>query len=555
MRRSRRPRARLSLASALLASALALLPGAGAEGSPLMVVSQSGDSAPSSSVWQLQLEGDYVQLLNQVHWTGIANDLGFAVWEIDDDATAAGIRYQTYELGNYVVALLLQEGWILRARVRVVAQSVATPAAGGSAGIAFGSYSDSSRPTLLFGAEDAASGGDLLVRAPDAGVEVQVAGGSVYHLVEMVYRPPGPGFDVFVDGVERISDVPIGTLDPSTASVIFGSLQGIAGTSQVRYERIELQVLPKDCEDGLDNDGDGLVDDQDPGCTGPADPSELDAFACNNGLDDDGDGLIDMDDPGCTRPGDDIEFDFSAGTPAFDAEVRLRFELGQTLPPFELTTVGVAPVHAPGGPLQYIGIPALAGVDHEPMSTPNGILTAAELHAALPAGTLAAGTSHPIDALPVAGFLRLLLPPYSDDYPLSGSYGAALGAGGSWSLGSGDVEIRMTAAPWTLGSAVAQSEIASSAPVTVSRQGFVHGPLSGTSTAAQTSGVVQFVTPLQVKESGVPGVRQQAAFGTLRIHFIPEPAPAALLGAGALLLAELGRRRAAARARRANSAS
>jgi len=75
----------------------------------------------------------------------------------------------------------------------------------------------------------------------------------------------------------------------------------------------------------------------------------------------------------------------------------------------------------------------------------------------------------------------------------------------------------------------------------------VHGPLSETSTAARTSGVVQFVTPLQVDTHGVPNLGKQAAFGTLRIRFIPEPVPAALLGTGALLLAELGRRRAAKR--------
>lgn len=513
------------------------------------MVSQSGASDPYPG-WTRAVEGDLQQALLYLHGMGIANDVGFAVWEVHDETGAAGVHYDDLVPSEWI-SHALQEGWTLRTRVRVVAQSVPTDAAGGSAGIALGDYYDSSHPTLLFGADEAASGGDLRIRAPGAGVEVQIAGGSVYHLVEMVYAPPGPGFDVFVDGVERISDVPIGTLNPSTASVVFGSVEGIAGTSQVRYERVELEVQLADCGDGLDNDGDGLVDDQDPGCTGPTDPSEIDDFQCNDGLDNDGDGLIDMDDPGCTSPGDDIEFDFAAGAPAFDAEVSLRFELGQTLPELELTTVGVAPVYAPGGPLQFIGVPALAGVDHEPVATPYGLLTAAELHAALPAGTLAAGTNHPIDALAVAGFLRQIFDltgaPYSVDFALSTPGGNALGAGGSWQVGSGSVSIRMTAAPWTLGSAVAQSETAFDPSVTVpvTRQGFVHGPLSATSTVAQTSGVVQFVTPLQVQTIGVPDLGKQAAFGTLRIRFIPEPGPAASLGAGALLLGMLGRRRAA----------
>ncbi len=60
-----------------------------------------------------------------------------------------------------------------------------------------------------------------------------------------------------------------------------------------------------DCSDGLDNDGDGLVDQQDPQCFGPrgAESSRglgrVQMDACANGLDDDEDGLTDRDDPDC----------------------------------------------------------------------------------------------------------------------------------------------------------------------------------------------------------------------------------------------------------------
>ena len=77
------------------------------------------------------------------------------------------------------------------------------------------------------------------------------------------------------------------------------------------------------CQDGLDNDGDGLADREDPGCingtdndeTDPvfcAEPADNDAEppvtdcvaladlpACANGLDDDGDGMADLEDTGC----------------------------------------------------------------------------------------------------------------------------------------------------------------------------------------------------------------------------------------------------------------
>jgi hypothetical protein len=48
------------------------------------------------------------------------------------------------------------------------------------------------------------------------------------------------------------------------------------------------------CNDGLDNDGDELTDAADPGC------NEAGEAFCSNEIDDDGDGLTDGDDPGCT---------------------------------------------------------------------------------------------------------------------------------------------------------------------------------------------------------------------------------------------------------------
>jgi len=54
------------------------------------------------------------------------------------------------------------------------------------------------------------------------------------------------------------------------------------------------------CGDGVDNDGDGLVDwPSDPGCTDPSAGNE--SPGCSDGVDNDGDGLTDFPaDPGCT---------------------------------------------------------------------------------------------------------------------------------------------------------------------------------------------------------------------------------------------------------------
>ncbi|MEZ4432347.1 MAG: hypothetical protein R3F65_08030 [bacterium] len=71
-------------------------------------------------------------------------------------------------------------------------------------------------------------------------------------------------------------------------------------------------VVFPECDDGRDNDGDGLIDGQDPACV---DPSGDDESAdppppqCRNGEDDDGDGLVDLADRGCGSALDDDESD------------------------------------------------------------------------------------------------------------------------------------------------------------------------------------------------------------------------------------------------------
>src|SRR5262245_56056602 len=69
------------------------------------------------------------------------------------------------------------------------------------------------------------------------------------------------------------------------------------------------------CRDGIDNDGDGLSDygagpTNDPGCDAPDDFDEQDPVrACNDGVDNDDDGLTDfVEDPGCDSSVDDDEY-------------------------------------------------------------------------------------------------------------------------------------------------------------------------------------------------------------------------------------------------------
>lgn len=61
------------------------------------------------------------------------------------------------------------------------------------------------------------------------------------------------------------------------------------------------------CADGIDNDGDGLVDHPaDPGCQLAT--SDNESPSCDDGLDNDGDGLVDYpQDPGCFEQNRNME--------------------------------------------------------------------------------------------------------------------------------------------------------------------------------------------------------------------------------------------------------
>ena len=109
-----------------------------------------------------------------------------------------------------------------------------------------------------------------------------------------------------------VSDAP----SEEVAAAIAADLQ-LSEDERPRLGAYELSVgLATACDDGLDNDGDRLVDLFDAGCTGLGDEQEGDPDpdlpppACGNGVDDDGDGRTDYPwDPGCVAAGADDETD------------------------------------------------------------------------------------------------------------------------------------------------------------------------------------------------------------------------------------------------------
>lgn len=94
-----------------------------------------------------------------------------------------------------------------------------------------------------------------------------------------------------------------------TNYALFGNTTVSADLSVYRSEILSVIGQPT-CDDGLDEDGDGLTDyPADPGCDSASDDDERNPnVACDDGLDDDGDGLTDWPaDPGCSDANDGSE--------------------------------------------------------------------------------------------------------------------------------------------------------------------------------------------------------------------------------------------------------
>ena len=129
-------------------------------------------------------------------------------------------------------------------------------------------------------------------------------------------------------GVRKIGTLTVSASSPGNVEV----MGNMFITSAVAKNAIPSKELADtcaggcpECDDGIDNDGDGLVDwAEDPGCGGiPAWPLGEEP-ECNDGVDNNSDGLIDTDDPSCQGPSDDPE----------GPGCGIGFELLFILPPF-----------------------------------------------------------------------------------------------------------------------------------------------------------------------------------------------------------------------------
>jgi hypothetical protein len=125
-----------------------------------------------------------------------------------------------------------------------------------------------------------------------------------------------------------------------------------------------------------------------------------------------------------------------------------------------------------------------------------------------------------------------------------------VGIGGLVTIGGqGAIRMSIVAAPWTIKTATVIDDITTAVSrnrtfLNITMKGFAHGPLSGTTSTANVSGVVQIVTPNQVRTNLPAGSNLKvSAAVTSIVRFVPEPGLLLLLGSGVTGLALLGRSR------------
>ena len=113
------------------------------------------------------------------------------------------------------------------------------------------------------------------------------------------------------DGDEEMRNhgrIVAGAVEPGAYFIVVDTKVGIGGPFKLT---VESEYDEPQCADHIDNDDDGLIDDEDPGCSSQRDRSERQSSGtpeCNNGRDDDGDGRIDWPlDIGCEARGDSSE--------------------------------------------------------------------------------------------------------------------------------------------------------------------------------------------------------------------------------------------------------
>ena len=153
------------------------------------------------------------------------------------------------------------------------------------------------------------------------------------------------GIDDYLHEAALADNPPSGTFyDPEADGTSFGSLGvhehwnnpsdkqysrnlGLDEGIELIYMRAVLDHGTYHCDDGADNDGDGVTDfPEDPGCAEADDLSEMSPLlVCDDGADNDGDGRTDFDPFTFANPGDQYTLPSGSGDPAcFDPRAAME---------------------------------------------------------------------------------------------------------------------------------------------------------------------------------------------------------------------------------------
>jgi hypothetical protein len=206
---------------------------AGANPSPnaeaAIIVQHSGSADPTTEGWTAVIPSSGITV------GAVVNDLGsgFDAWMVDDNSNAANGGYNVTPTGAQVAQASTQ-GWVLRTRLRVVD---ATALMQDVCAI----YRDGATSwDMRFGRE---SDGDPIVQlvTTSGGPTFTLQGaGNTYNLWELRYDPVAGSADLFVNGVERLSDYTGFSI--AQTFVIWGAAS-TADTGQGNYNLVQFEIF------------------------------------------------------------------------------------------------------------------------------------------------------------------------------------------------------------------------------------------------------------------------------------------------------------------------
>lgn len=208
------------------AAALAI---ATAEVRAQVIISHSGSTDPATEGWTRTSP-------TSGNVGAVTNDLGAgtAAWHVDDNSTVA-TNYYNFTPSGSLIAQGAAQGWTMSATMRL------TTSAPHIGFMGFG-YQDGTKDWEIYAEQTA--GNDFVVRfygvgAPSFALSGQ---GNDYHTISMVFDPGSSTVDVFIDGVERISNFAGATYE--VTQIFFGGGSS-NNMGEANYSAVQFSAVPE----------------------------------------------------------------------------------------------------------------------------------------------------------------------------------------------------------------------------------------------------------------------------------------------------------------------